>query len=146
MTVERIPHCAHWGAFTLLVEDGQILGVEPFAGDPDPSPIIHAVPNWLDTDLRIPQPMVREGWLRDRHASDGSQRGHQPMVPVSWDEASDLVAGEIRRVADEHGNASIFGGSYGWTSCGRFHHAASQIHRVLNLAGGYTAHRDTYSV
>ncbi|MEL6476197.1 MAG: molybdopterin-dependent oxidoreductase [Pseudomonadota bacterium] len=146
MTLQRIPHCAHWGAFTLLVEDGRIVGVEPFAADPDPSPIIQAIPNWLDADVRVPQPMVREGWLRDRHRSDGAARGHEAMVPVSWEEASKLVAGEIRRVSGTFGNASIFGGSYGWTSCGRFHHAASQIHRVLNLAGGYTAHRDTYSV
>ncbi|MEM7507768.1 MAG: molybdopterin-dependent oxidoreductase [Pseudomonadota bacterium] len=146
MTIHRIPHCAHWGAFTLLVQDGRITGVEPFADDPNPSPIIHAVPDWMDPDVRIAQPMVREGWLRDRENSDGSQRGREEMVPVSWEDASRLVAGEIRRVSDSFGNASIFGGSYGWTSCGRFHHAASQIHRLLNLAGGYTAHRDTYSV
>ncbi|MBY8975026.1 molybdopterin-dependent oxidoreductase [Rhodobacteraceae bacterium NNCM2] len=144
--IRRVPHCAHWGAFNLLVEDDKIVGVEPFERNPNPSPIIHAVPDWLDEDVRIAQPMVREGWLRDREKSDGSMRGKERMVPVSWDEANKLVAGEVKRVASQYGNASIFGGSYGWTSAGRFHHAAGQMQRLLNLAGGHTGHRDTYSV
>jgi biotin/methionine sulfoxide reductase len=144
--VERIPHCAHWGAFWVNVEDGAIRGIEPFEGDPDPSPIIHAVKDWMDPKMRVAQPMVREGWLKAREKSDGAGRGSERMVPVSWEEASALVAGEIRRVSGEFGGASIFGGSYGWTSAGRFHHASTQMRRLLNLTGGYTGHRDTYSV
>jgi biotin/methionine sulfoxide reductase len=64
---------------------------------------------------------------------------------VSWDQALDLVAKEVKRVADEHGNASIFGGSYGWSSAGRFHHAKTQLHRFLGMHGGYTAQVFTYS-
>ena len=45
----------------------------------------------------------------------------------------------------EHGNEAIFGGSYGWGSAGRFHHPQSQIHRFLNLLGGYTASVESYS-
>ena len=41
--------------------------------------------------------------------------------------------------ASAHGNEAIFGGSYGWASAGRFHHAQSQLHRFLDLLGGYTA-------
>ncbi len=143
---ERIPHCAHWGAFWVTVEDGVIQGVEPFEGDPAPSPIIHAVKDWMDPAMRVHQPMIREGWLKARENSDGAGRGSERMVPVSWEEANALVAEEIGRVNREFGAASIFAGSYGWTSAGRFHHASTQMHRLLNLAGGYTAHRDTYSV
>ncbi len=40
----------------------------------------------------------------------------------------------------------MFGGSYGWSSAGRFHHAQSQVHRFLNVAfGGYVRSVDTYS-
>lgn len=56
-----------------------------------------------------------------------------------------LVAAELRRVYDLHGPASIFGGSYGWASAGRFHHAQSQIHRFLNTLGGYVRSVNTYS-
>ncbi|MBT6273376.1 MAG: molybdopterin-dependent oxidoreductase, partial [Chromatiales bacterium] len=40
----------------------------------------------------------------------------------------------------------VFGGSYGWASAGRFHHAQSQIHRFLNSVGGYVRHNDSYSL
>ncbi|MEM9736690.1 MAG: molybdopterin-dependent oxidoreductase, partial [Pseudomonadota bacterium] len=143
--ITRVPHCAHWGAFDLLVQEGRIVGVEPFADDPDPSPIIHTVPDWMDEEVRIAQPLVREGWLKDG-PGPSTGRGQEPMVPVSWEEVNRLVAGEVRRVAETHGPTSIFAGSYGWTSCGRFHHASSQVQRLLNLVGGFTGHRDTYSV
>ena len=51
---------------------------------------------------------------------------------MSWDELTELLAGELRRVVDTHGNEAIYGGSYGWASAGRFHHAQSQVHRFLN--------------
>ena len=36
MTVARFPTLAHWGAYTALVEDGRVVGCEPFARDPAP--------------------------------------------------------------------------------------------------------------
>ncbi|WP_103332055.1 molybdopterin guanine dinucleotide-containing S/N-oxide reductase [Pseudotabrizicola formosa] len=144
--IRRVPHCSHWGAYTLLVEDGRIVGVEPFVHDPAPSPVIQSVTEWANPERRILRPMVREGWLAKGAQSDRRGRGRERFVPVSWDEATDLVAGEIRRVARDHGNESIFAGSYGWTSCGRFHHAPTLLKRMLNFAGGYTGHVDTYSI
>ena len=58
-------------------------------------------------------------------------RGREPFVPVSWDKALDLVAGEIERVRRQHGNAAIMGGSQGWSSAGLFHEARVQLHRFL---------------
>jgi biotin/methionine sulfoxide reductase len=49
-------------------------------------------------------------------------------------------------VRAEFGNESIYGGSYGWASAGRFHHAQSQLHRFLNCIGGYTASVNSYSL
>lgn len=37
-TRRHIGHPSHWGAFTAAVEDGRLVGVEPFAGDPDSLP------------------------------------------------------------------------------------------------------------
>ncbi len=144
MSIQRFSHCSHWGAYTLLVEEGRVIGAEPFAGDPAPSPIIHSVRHWADPTHRIAQPMVRESWLKRR--GPGPRAPGDTFVPVGWDEAAKLVAGEIDRVRTEHGNGSIFAGSYGWTSCGRFHHASSQLKRMMNLVGGYTGHVDTYSI
>ena len=40
----------------------------------------------------------------------------------------------------------MYGGSYGWASAGRFHHAQSQLHRFLNCAGGYVRHVNSHSL
>ncbi len=144
--IQRIAHCCHWGAFTALVEDGRIVGIEPHPGDPSPSHMLAAIPDLMDPKVRIDRPYVREGFLRDGVRSDRSGRGSERMVPVSWDKALDLVAGDLRHVVDMHGNDSIFAGSYGWTSAGRLHHAQSVLKRLMNCIGGYTSHVDTYSV
>lgn len=144
-SVRRVSHCSHWGAYTLLVKDGRIQGVEAFVDDPAPSPIIHSVATWADSAHRIAQPMVRASW-RAQRGPNARAPGKEAFVPVSWDEALQLVADEIERVRSTHGNASIFAGSYGWTSSGRFHHAPSQLKRMLDLVGGYTGHAETYSL
>ncbi|WP_291295218.1 molybdopterin-dependent oxidoreductase [Elioraea sp.] len=143
MTVTAIPHASHWGAFDALVEDGQVTAVRPFAGDRHPGTLIDSVPDIVHSRTRIDRPYVRAGWLRGERA--GAMRGGEAFVPVSWDEAIRLVAGEIGRVRQDHGNASIFGGSYGWASAGRFHHARTQLHRMLNVAGGFTGQVTNYS-
>ncbi|MCM2477263.1 molybdopterin-dependent oxidoreductase [Rhizobium sp. CG5] len=144
--IKRIPHCSHWGAYTLLVDGNEIVAVEPFQHDPSPSPIIHSVKEWANPERRVLRPMVRSGWLEKREKSDTSGRGSETFVPVSWDEALDLVAGEITRVSRTYGNEALFAGSYGWTSCGRFHHASTLLKRTLNMVGGFTGHVDTYSI
>jgi biotin/methionine sulfoxide reductase len=88
--------------------------------------------------------MVRRGWLEGGPGPD-PRRGRDELVPVSWSGALDLVAAELRRVCATHGPRAIFGGSYGWASAGRFHDAQSQIHRFLNLAGGYVRSVGSYS-
>jgi biotin/methionine sulfoxide reductase len=134
----------HWGAYRAQVEDGRLCGVEGLPGDPDPSPIGQSIPGALQDELRIRQPMVRQGWLEQGPASR-ARRGQEPFVPVSWETATVLAAGEIRRIRSTHGNSAIFGGSYGWASAGRFHHAQSQLHRFLNVCGGYTFSVNTHS-
>jgi biotin/methionine sulfoxide reductase len=144
--IERIQHCAHWGPFSALVENGRVVGAEPWAGDPAPSHMLAAIPDLMDPKVRIDRPYVREGYLASGPSSSRRGRGNERFVPVDWEAALDLASREIRRVIDTHGNDSIFAGSYGWTSAGRFHHAQSQVKRFFNCLGGYTGHVDTYSV
>lgn len=94
---------------------------------------------------RIRQPMIRRGFLEDGPDSDRKARGREEFVPVSWDIALDLAAQELNRVRDAFGNNAIYAGSYGWASAGRFHHAQSQLRRFMNLFGGCTTSRDSYS-
>ena len=53
-------------------------------------------------------------------APGGTLRGSEPFVPMDWDTAVTLVAQELARVRQAYGAASVFGGSYGWASAGRF--------------------------
>jgi len=136
-------HSSHWGPFQARWDRTRLL-VRPHAPDPDPSGIIHNVPDAPSHRARIAQPMVRQGWL-ERGPGSTRERGREPFVPVTWERALDLVAAELERVRTEHGNEAIYAGSYGWASAGRFHNAQGQLHRLLNLIGGFTASVHTYS-
>ncbi|CAL8981290.1 Dimethyl sulfoxide/trimethylamine N-oxide reductase [Rhodoplanes serenus] len=138
--VARVPSLAHWGAFTAVVTDGRVVRCEPFGHDPTPSPMLAAIPAMVHSPLRIARPAVREGWREGR-----PRTGHDTFREVSWDEALDLVAGEVSRVRAAHGAGGIFGGSYGWSSAGRVHHARTLVRRFLALGGGFVDQLANYS-
>jgi biotin/methionine sulfoxide reductase len=135
----------HWGAYEAeLKESGPVL--RPLREDPSPSPIgLDA----LSADvgrLRVRRPAFRKSWLNHGPGQHPQRRGSDPFVELGWEEASRLVADELKRIIDTHGNAAIFAGSYGWASAGRFHHAQSQLHRFLNTLGGYVRSVNSYSL
>ena len=144
MTRNLVPHSSHWGAFEAEVADGTVVAIRPYRNDPDPSPLLGNIVDSLRHPARVTQPMIRAGWL-DRGPGADPRRGAEPFVPVSWPTAVDLLAGELRRVYAETGGAGVYGGSYGWSSAGRFHHAQSQLHRFLNCLGGYVRGEHSYS-
>ncbi len=139
----RVFTMTHWGVYEVEARAGRIQRILPWRDDPDPSPIGQSMK--AVGGNRVERPMVRESWLAQGPGS-GQRRGAEAFVPVSWERALDLVAGELGRVRGEHGNSAIFAGSYGWASAGRFHHALSQLHRFMNAIGGYTRSVNTYSL
>ncbi|MEM9621806.1 MAG: molybdopterin-dependent oxidoreductase, partial [Pseudomonadota bacterium] len=142
----RYQTATQWGVYEVEVVDGKIRQVHNFAGDPDPSPLGQALLDGVQHPLRITQPHIRRGWLQGTaNRRQQATRGADEFVPVPWDEALDMGAEEIRRVIAEHGNTAIYGGSYGWASAGRFHHAQSQLHRFINLLGGCVRAMNSYS-
>lgn len=147
MTHQRTLTTAHWGVYEVEYDDaGQAVRLHPFSKDPDPSPIgLHMLSDEV-ARLRVRRPAVRKSWLEHGPSANNDKRGQEPFVEVSWDEALDLLSKELARVKTQHSNRAIFGGSYGWSSAGRFHHAQSQVHRFLNAIGGYVRHQDSYSL
>ena len=135
---------AHWGAFEAQVDGDTIVAVEPFEEDADPSLLIQSIPSAVHAKSRIREPVVRKGYLNGER-NTGHLRGLEQFVPVSWDQALDLVSNEMSRVRDEHGNQAIFGGSYGWASAGRINHARTLLHRFLNGFGGHVGQTTNYS-
>jgi biotin/methionine sulfoxide reductase len=139
------PFSTHWGTYYAEVQGGRLTGVRDYADDPDPAEIGPGIVDMVDHPTRISQPMIRQSYLAKGRDADPAGRGREPFVAVPWDEALDIAGAELQRVAQTHGNEAIFGGSYGWASAGRFHHAQSQVHRFLNCMGGYVASTNTYS-
>ncbi|MDJ0628363.1 MAG: molybdopterin-dependent oxidoreductase [Rhodobacter sp.] len=132
---------SHWGVGVVRTRNGRIRTVEDYSGEPDASHLNGNIAASLNGDARVLRPAVRSGW-RDGSACE---RGRDRFVEVSWDEALDLIAGELTRVRRDHGNRAIFAGSYGWASAGRFHHAQSQLKRFLNTIGGFVRSEGNYS-
>ena len=74
----------------------------------------------------------------------GTARGDGKWDEISWDEALDLFAGELRRCIDEYGNESVFSvyGSGVWNA----HLESSALfHRLFNLLGGSLGYYGNYS-
>ena len=135
----------HWGIYRPRLTDGRLAALEPFERDRAPSPIGPGMAQSIDGPTRVRRPAIRKGFL-DHGPASRDRRGAEPFVEPPWDEALDIVAEQLRRTIAEQGNEAVYGGSYGWASAGRFHHAQGQIHRFLNCLGGYVSHRDSYSL
>jgi biotin/methionine sulfoxide reductase len=135
---------SHWGAFRVVTDNNRIVATEAFEADPHPSAIPTMLPAAVHHHSRVARPSIRRGWLEGGDRAR-ELRGRDEFVELPWDEALDITAAELQRVITEHGNGSIFGGSYGWASAGRFHHALGQVHRFLNVNGGYVSSFASYS-
>ena len=134
-----------WGVYDVCVENGELISVSGIKEDPDPSKFSSSLLDGVHHSTRIKRPAVRKGWLEDKVSRARHIRGEDDFVELPWDEVIELAAGELTRVKAQHGNRSIFGGSYGWASAGRFHHAQSQLHRFINFFGGCTRAMNSYS-
>lgn len=139
----RSRHLTHFGVLEAESDGTSLSAVTGWAGDPDPRRIVHNVASSQHHPARVKRPAVRRGWLECGPGGQG--RGDGPFVEVSWDRALDLLSAELRRVYSVHGSAGVYGGSYGWSSAGRFHHGQSQLHRFLNCLGGYVSAVGDYS-
>lgn len=135
---------SHWGMWSAAVGNGRVLEAHPFEHDPDPPPIVQALPAMVYHATRIAQPIVRLDYLKRRERSDRSGRGRDPFVPVAWNTALDLVAAEIARNRAEHGNEAFYPGS-GWASAGRLHNPKMLMSRFFNAIGGSVETVTNYS-
>ncbi|TDD79722.1 molybdopterin oxidoreductase, partial [Saccharopolyspora karakumensis] len=136
-------HVTHFGVLEAVTTGTALHSVTAWRKDPDPRDIIHNVASSQHHSARVMRPAVRRGWLEQ--GPGPSPRGDEPFVEVDWDEALELVSTELERVYATKGSEGVFGGSYGWSSAGRFHHGQSQLHRFLNTLGGYVSGLGDYS-
>ena len=135
----------HWGAYLPVLKDGILVEMRGVDYDPDPSRISEG---WIDAynhPVRISQPAIRKSFYEKGFQADPSGRGREPFVAVSWDTAEKITADALKQVKTNYGNEAIYAGSYGWASAGKFHNAPAQLHRFLNLFGGFTYSINSYS-
>lgn len=85
---------------------------------------------------RLKYPMKRKHW-EPLTGGDKSLRGNDEWVRISWEEALDYVAAEIKHVKEKYGNRSIL--MAGWAS------VMSEMYGAFDAFGGYTAIDDTAS-
>lgn len=133
-----------WGVVRPVVKGGKIVACLPFEHDYAPSMNLQGLAELPYSSARIRYPMVREGYLKNGSASR-EQRGRDKWVRVTWDQALDLAAKEIKRVYDTYGPSAVYGSSYGWYSTGKVVAATPCQHRFLNLMGGFIGRRNSYS-
>lgn len=134
---------SHWGVGVATIKGDRVVTVDGHGSDPAASPINANIAGSLHGKARVLRPAIRKSWLGG--TPKAVERGRDSFVEVSWDVALDAIAQELTRVRTEHGNTSIFAGSYGWSSAGRFHHAQSQLKRFLNTQGGFVRSEGNYS-
>ena len=104
------PTSFHWGSYFAEIEDEKIVAMRPYEKDKDPSTIANGIVNTIDDELRIRVPHIRKGYLREIRKElanskmsitgkrSREKRGSDNFVPVSWEEAIDIVAFEMNRI------------------------------------------------
>ncbi|PNK60167.1 trimethylamine-N-oxide reductase TorA [Psychrobacter sp. FDAARGOS_221] len=143
----KVITAAHWGPLSVTVKDGKVIKSEPVIKNSIENPLQSVVADQLYSKVRIKQPMVRKGFLDNLNNIENpdGKRGSDKFVPISWDEAYDLIENQIRRVRDTYGSEGIFAGSYGWRSSGVLHKAFTLMQRFFTASGGYVGHLGDYS-
>ena len=134
----------HWGTYEVHRNNKNDIILKSWAKDPSPTDFGLGLIDAAKDKLRINQPYVRKGWMQNKNQSDNN-RGRDEFIPVDWDTGLNLAAEALEITKSKFNNSSIFAGSYGWASAGRFHHAKSHINRFFNCFGGFSSSYQSYS-
>jgi trimethylamine-N-oxide reductase (cytochrome c) len=86
---------------------------------------------------RIKYPLIRVDW--DPNGERNTQnRGKSKYRRISWDEATAIVANEVKRVHKEYGPLSILVQGDGHGECKTIHTPHGHQGRLLDMMGGFT--------
>lgn len=86
---------------------------------------------------RVPYPLKRVDWDPDGERNPQT-RGASKYERISWDEALDIVAAEIRRIIAEYGPEGVFLQAEGHGETKVVHAAHGCSIHLMRLLGGYT--------
>lgn len=96
------------------------------------SPPAHAERNRLESENRILYPLKRVDF--DPNGERNPQnRGKSGYVRISWDEALDIVSGEIKRLTDKYGGSAITGMTSSHHNWGVVGYKMGPFSRFMNM-------------
>jgi molybdopterin guanine dinucleotide-containing S/N-oxide reductase-like protein len=151
-------NCTNAGPVSVYVRDGKVVRIRPLIADTKDfkpwtieaggkkyspprkfnlSPYVHAERDRLYSEDRIRYPMKRADFDPKRGRNPGN-RGKSPYVRIGWDEAFDLVGGEIARVREAYGPSALAGMTSSHHNWGIVGYKMGPFYRFLNMLG-YTA-------
>ncbi len=129
MTEQVFTNCTNCGPVSVYVRDGKVVRIRPLIADEKDykpwvieadgrqysppkkvalAPFVHAERRRLYSEERIKYPMKRVDF-DPQGARNPQNRGKSGYVRISWDEALDIVSGEMKRVKDTYGGSAISG-------------------------------------
>ncbi|MCP3674688.1 MAG: molybdopterin-dependent oxidoreductase [Gammaproteobacteria bacterium] len=126
--------------------NGKLVSAEGFNPEFHDNAIAPFLPEYVYSKSRIKYPMVRKSYLENGPGANREARGSEDFVRVSWEKATSLIAGELKRVIKDHGNASILTSiSSAYLTSGRINYEGACMSRFANLMGGFTDCVSEYS-
>ncbi|MBK1964161.1 molybdopterin guanine dinucleotide-containing S/N-oxide reductase [Campylobacter novaezeelandiae] len=141
----EIVTAAHWGILKLTIKDGKVIKSEPWEKITKMDNPLQYYTSDLIYKSRIKYPYVRKSYLENPDDPKRELRGKDEFVRVSYKEALNLIAKELKKTREQKGISSIFGGSYGWKSSGNMQNSRTLLHRFLNVTGGFVGVSGDYS-
>jgi trimethylamine-N-oxide reductase (cytochrome c) len=102
-----------------------------------PGPFSLAYKKRVYSPNRIKYPLKRVDWNPDGERNT-QNRGKSKFKRISWDEATDIIAGEIKRVQKKYGPFAILLQADGHGECKTIHAAHGCPALLLDKIGGFT--------
>lgn len=147
--------CTNVGPITVTVEDGKVVRVRPLVADQadfrpwtivaggrsysppkkfNVAPFVLSERDRLYSEDRIKTPLKRVNFdpKGKRHPESRGKAGYEP---ISWDQAIDIVAGELNRVKEAHGPSAIAAMTSSHHDWGNVGYKMSAFSRFFNLIG-----------
>jgi molybdopterin guanine dinucleotide-containing S/N-oxide reductase-like protein len=100
-------------------------------------PFTLAYKNRVNSPNRTMYPLKRVDW-DPKGERNPQNRGKSKYVRISWDEATDIIASEIKRIQKKYGPTAILVQADGHGETKMVHAAHGCCRRLLSLMGGYT--------
>jgi trimethylamine-N-oxide reductase (cytochrome c) len=101
------------------------------------SPFLLAYKKRAYSPNRILYPLKRVDWDPDGERNP-QNRGASKYVRISWDEAIEIITGELKRIKAEYGPEAVLSQSDGHGETQVIHTVHGSANKLLSLLGGYT--------